>query len=159
MFIKGKKPRYVEEREEAEAIAQELGLKYVEPVPVLGYVPAGFPSEIPEDCIIEWVSLPEVPKGCFVFKAKGDSMSPTIRDGDYIVVKPVQDPELEIFSQKIVMYQDEWGEVALKRLKKKDGKYYLVPENPEYPTLEFDPERHRLLGKVLSIWRRFKLEE
>jgi len=152
MFIK--KPRWLEEREEQEALAKELGAILVEPVPVLGYVPAGFLTEIPEDAIIEWVQLPDIPKNSFVFIARGDSMSPIIRDGDYIVVVPNK----EIVSGNIVMYQNEWGEVSIKRLRRKNDKIYLVPENPEYPITEYDPQKHKIIGKVITAFRKLKLE-
>ena len=150
MFIK--KPRWLEEKEELEDMAQEFGAEIIHPVPVLGYIPAGFPTEIPDDAVIEWIYLPEVPKGSFVFKAKGDSMSPIIKDGDYIVVHPHRD----IVSGNIVVYQNEWGEVCVKRYRVKGGKVFLVPENPDYPTIEFDPEQHRIIGKVIDIWTRKK---
>jgi len=152
MFVK--KPHWLEEREEQEALAKELGAMLVEPVPVLGYVPAGFPTEIPEDAIVEWITLPDIPKNSFIFIAKGDSMSPIIRDGDYIVVVPNQ----EIVSGNIVMFQNDWGEVSVKRLRRKDGKLYLVPENPEYPVTEYDPQKHKILGRIIKAFRPIKLE-
>ncbi len=152
MFIK--KPYWLEREEEAQAFAKEFGAIYVKPVPVLGYVPAGFPSEIPEDAIIEYIHLPDIPDNCYVFIAKGDSMSPLIKEGDYIVVVNNQ----EIVSGNIVVYQNEWGEVSVKRFRRKDNKIFLVPENPEYPTIEFDPEKHRIIGKVLKAFRPIKLD-
>ena len=152
MFIK--KPYHVEKEEESRAFAEEIGAMYVKPVPVLGYVPAGFPSEIPDDAIIEWVTLPDIPEGSFVFIAHGDSMSPVIRDGDYVVVHPNR----EIVSGNIVMYQNEWGEVSIKRFRRKNDKIFFVPENPEYPIIEYNPEKHRILGKVIKAFRPIKLE-
>ncbi|MCX8041938.1 MAG: XRE family transcriptional regulator, partial [Thermodesulfobacteriaceae bacterium] len=115
-----RKPRWYEEKEELKAIAEELGGKYVEPVPVLGYVPAGFPSEIPGDAVVEWVALPEVPKGCVVLKAKGDSMFPLIKEGDYLIVRPLYGDTLPV--NKVVIYRNIWGETAVKRLRRKGGK-------------------------------------
>lgn len=126
--------------------------RIVEAVPVLGYLPSNFPSEIPEDAIIEWIYLPSSYPNSIVFKFKGDSMSPIIKDGDYVVISS----DIKISFGDIVVFIDEWQEIYIKRYRKKNNKIYLVSENPEYPIIEYDPKIHKILGKVTDIWVRKK---
>jgi len=121
-------------------------------IPVLGKIPAGFPHYVAEQ-IIEYIALPEVPENALAIIAKGDSMSPVIKDGDYVIflVMPI-----DIFSGDIVIVNNEWGETMIKRYRIKDNKPILVSENPEYPTIQ--PNKHyQILGKVISIWRKIKI--
>ncbi|NOZ67971.1 MAG: helix-turn-helix domain-containing protein [Deferribacteres bacterium] len=123
-----------------------------ESIPVLGRVPAGFPEHIPESDIIDYINIPEVPKGAYALIVKGDSMSPTFRDGDYVIFRPNE----EIRSGDIVIVNNEWGESMIKRYREKDGEKFLVSDNPEYPTLK--PNRHyQIMGKVIKGWRPLKV--
>ena len=121
-------------------------------IPVLGKIPAGFPHYVAEQ-IIEYIALPEVPENAFAIIAKGDSMSPVIKDGDYVIFLAMP---IDIFSGDIVIVNNEWGETMIKRYRIKDNKPILVSENPEYPTIQ--PNKHyQILGKVISIWRKIKI--
>ncbi|MBI3584240.1 MAG: helix-turn-helix transcriptional regulator [Nitrospinae bacterium] len=121
-------------------------------VPVLGRVPAGFPNEIPENEITEYVHLPDAPPGSFVLIVKGDSMSPKIKDGDYVIFKP----NGEIKSGDVIVVNNEYGETMLKKYYvDKNGDVLLVSENPEYPA--FKPNEHySIIGKVIDGWRKVK---
>jgi DNA polymerase V len=98
-------------------------------------ISAGFPSPA-EDYVQEQLDLHRLlvknQAATFFLKVKGDSMSGAgIKDGDLLVV----DRSKNAGSGKIVIAAWE-GELTVKRLKVKDKRVYLSPDNPDYP--EFD---------------------
>lgn len=120
------------------------------PVPVLGRVPAGFPDSITEE-IVEYISLPDAPKNSYALKVKGDSMLPTIREGDYVIF--IADGKYK--SGDVVIINNEFGESMVKRYRIKEGSPLLCSDNPDYPC--FKPnEQYRIIGKVVDIWSRRK---
>lgn len=120
-------------------------------VPVLGRVPAGFPDQISE-AIIEHISLPHAPHGSYALITKGDSMSPAIKDGDYVLFMP----NGEVRNGDVVVVNNEWGDTMLKRYREKDGEVFLTSDNSEYPSLK--PNKHyRIIGKVIGVWRKIKI--
>ena len=117
-------------------------------IPVLGSVPAGFPGLVSES-ILEYIYLPDVPKGSFALKVSGNSMSPTVNDGDYVIFVSPED----VKSGDIVIVNNEWGESFLKRYRVKDEIPLLSSDNPEYPTVRPN-ENYKIMGKVVDIWAR-----
>jgi SOS-response transcriptional repressor LexA len=55
-------------------------------IPVLGRVPAGFPDQIPSQEIIEYISCPDAQPSSYALIIKGDSITPTIKDDDYVSI-------------------------------------------------------------------------
>jgi repressor LexA len=45
------------------------------------------------------------------------------------------------------------GSVTLKRLRREDGKVFLVPENPEFKPIEV--KELRILGRVIGVLRKY----
>jgi repressor LexA len=45
------------------------------------------------------------------------------------------------------------GSVTLKRLRREDGKTFLVPENPAFRP--FEVENVRVLGRVIGVLRKY----
>lgn len=122
-------------------------------VPLVGYVPAGSPHEIFES-IGEEVELPQwmlEKGGDFVgFRVQGHSMKDAyIQDGDVVVVKRAANAEP---GEMVVALLDDLS-ITLKRLKKDRKKFWLVPENPEYPPIY---SSFQLVGKVIAVLRRYK---
>lgn len=120
-------------------------------IPVLGRVPAGIP-DIVEENVIEYIRCPEAPENSYAVIAKGESMAPTIRDGDYIIFTFGGN----IVSGDIIIVNNEWGETMLKRYREKEGKVFLTSDNPEYPTITPN-EHYKIIGKVVAVWRRIKI--
>ncbi len=116
-------------------------------VPVLNAeAPAGFPALPPEqDEIIDYIYLPNAPKKAYAVKVKGNSMSPTIKDGDYVIFVP----NAEIKNGDIVIARDEWNEVVLKRYRIKNGEVFLTSDNPEYPTIKPNSD-YQIIGRVMK---------
>jgi SOS-response transcriptional repressor LexA len=121
------------------------------PTPVLNKVPEKFPEHVSEETV-EYLSLPDVPRGAFSFVVKGESMSPAIRDNDYVIFIPKKD----IKNGDIIVANNEWGEFILRRYRKKNSNVLLVSDNPEYPLLK--PEKgYKIIGKVIAVWRKVKI--
>ena len=110
------------------------------PLPIyLANVQAGFPSPA-EDYLDKTLDLNELliahPAATFFVRVSGDSMRGAgIFSGDVLVV----DRSLEATDNKIVVALVN-GEFTVKRLKVRDGRIRLVPENPAYPILELKEE-------------------
>ena len=116
-------------------------------VPVISaQVPAGFPAMPPEDDYIEdYLYVPGVPKNSYAVRVKGNSMSPTIKDGDYVIFTP----SMKVKNGDIVIVRDEWNEVMLKRYRVKDGEVFLTSDNPEYPTVKPNGD-YKIIGRVIK---------
>jgi repressor LexA len=123
-------------------------------VPLVGIVPAGNPQEIFES-LGEEIELPQwmVEKGGDImgFRVQGESMKDAyIQEGDVVVVKRAANADP---GEMVVAYLKTDGAITLKRLKKDNEKYWLVPENPEYQPI-YDP--FELVGKVVGVLRRYR---
>lgn len=103
-------------------------------IPVLGTIPAGIPIEAIEDILdYEEISEDMATKGeYFALKVKGDSMIPTIKDGDIVIVKQQDDAE----SGKICVVMINGFDATLKEIKKDPMGLWVLPHNP---SSEFKP--------------------
>ena len=106
----------------------------------LATVPAGFPSPA-DDFIDRKLDLNEHlikhPAATFFVRVYGDSMREAgMESGDILIVDRALEPQ----SGNVVIASLD-GELTVKRLKKKNGKILLVPENPDYQSLEITPDR------------------
>ncbi len=101
----------------------------------LSRVPAGFPSPA-DDFLDHALDLNEFlvkrPSSTFFVRVKGDSMTGSgIFSGDVLIV----DRSLEAKDQSVVVALLN-GEFTVKRMVKRLGKIFLMPENPRYPAVE-----------------------
>jgi DNA polymerase V len=117
----------------------------------LYYVPisAGFPSPA-EDYVQEQLDLHKLvvrnPPATFFLKVKGNSMvGAGIHDGDLLVVDRSKSP----VSGKIVIAAWE-GELTVKRLKIKNKRAYLVPDNPDYPEFDITDSEETVIWGVVT---------
>jgi len=124
-------------------------------IPILGYVLAGEPLEI-QDILepIDSITIPEneskgVSFGLFV---RGDSMKDLgVEDGDIILVNA--NSPVESGSLVIAMIDNK---VTFKKLKKENGKIFLVPANENYEPIELTPNMDIKLYKVIMAIKRKK---
>jgi len=124
-------------------------------IPILGYVAAGEPLEI-QDILepIDTITIPEneskgVSFGLFV---RGDSMKDLgVEDGDIILVNA--NSPVESGSLVIAMIDNK---VTFKKLKKENGKIFLVPANENYEPIELTPNMDIKLYKVIMAIKRKK---
>ena len=141
--------------ENSQIAVEDILEKYPEtmharPVPVInGHVPAGFPDiPLQQEQIVDYLYLPDIPKNSLAIKVKGESMSPTIRDDDYVVFVPAGIADLT--NGDVVIVRNEWNELVVKRFRIKNGEIYLTSDNPEYPTIKPN-ENYKIVGKVIQI--------
>lgn len=115
--------------------------------------PAGFPSPAADELeepidLGEW--LIEQPAGSYVMRVDGHSMTGAgINDGDLIVVSRAKAPRPGHIVVALVQ-----GDRTLKRLKRMDGRLWLVPEAESYPPTVVD-EFVEIWGVVVGLARRY----
>lgn len=103
----------------------------------------------------EWITSSGAnPKYCKIFKAQGDSMMPTINDGDLVVLDTTWPIERIIDNHIYALWDEDY--LKLKRLVKDNFKkeFHIKSDNPNYKevVLSFDEaERNKVivLGKVI----------
>lgn len=119
-------------------------------IPLLGKIPAGVAIEATE--IIEgYIDTPEsqIKEGqYFYLKVQGDSMiGSRIFEGDLVLVKKQSDVE----SGEIAVVRTNSHDATLKRVKKINGQYFLLPDNPKYEPIIISEEGAEIVGKVIKV--------
>lgn len=106
-----------------------------------GYVPMYFKNNNKNDSF-------------FALKCKGNSMNPTLKDGDTVFIK--QQPTVEDGEIAAVLVDDETA-ATLKRVKHLNNQVLLMPDNTEgFTPIVLDKEHPgRILGKVVESRRLF----
>lgn len=127
-------------------------------IPVLGRVAAGYGKEAVEEVIGQIEISPSMAaKGdYFGLLIKGDSMIPTLYDGDTVIVQRVDDAE----SGDLVIALVNGHDATCKRLQKYAEGIALIPQNPVYEPMRFteseiDTTPVKILGKVIEMRRKF----
>jgi len=121
----------------------------------LSSVQAGFPSAA-DDYLDRKIDLNEHlikhPAATFFVKVKGDSMiGAGIYSGNMLIVDRSEDPKNNSIVVAILN-----GEFTVKRLHKKEGKIFLIAENPNYKLIEIAPNMDfEVWGVVLHAIRSF----
>ena len=127
-------------------------------IPVLGTIPAGVPIEAIEDVIdYEEISEEMAKTGdYFALKVRGDSMLPTIKDGDVVIVKKQDDAD----SGKICVVMINGFDATLKEIKKDPQGVWVLPHNPStefkpsfYSNTEIESVPVRIIGVAVEIRR------
>ena len=134
---------------------QENSKKSINEIPVLGKIAAGTPIEAIQNEVSR-VALPEsLSKNGehFGLKVSGDSMIEAgIKDGDTIVVKKTNIAN----SGQIVVALIDDHEAMLKRIRKKGKVIALESANKRYETKIFGPDRVKVQGVLVSLYRNFQ---
>jgi DNA polymerase V len=135
---------------------QQIQKIHVDDISILHYAggaPCSPPRLIEDDIDTDlhfskyWVPNPT---DSYSITARGDSMTGAlIFDGDMLVI----DCSLEPSPNKIVV---AWlnGDLTVKKLVRKNGSYFLFPENPTYEPIPIrEEDDFRVLGVVTSVHR------
>ena len=119
-------------------------------VPVLGNVAAGSPI-LAQECIEDYLTFDTdgLEGEHFALRVRGESMlNAGILPDDLVVVHRQQDARNgEIV---VALFEDE---ATVKTLSRKDGKVWLLPENPDYEPI--DGTYAEIIGKVVAVVRRY----
>ena len=116
-------------------------------IPIVGVVTAGVPILAVENQ--EGTMAWEGDADCFALRVRGDSMiGAGILSGDKVVVRPQQNAD---HGQIVVALIEE--EATVKRLSKKDGQIWLLPENDAYSPI--DGTNAQILGIVKAVVREY----
>ena len=115
-------------------------------IPVVGVVTAGYPILAVEN---QEGTMPWHESGCFALKVRGDSMiNAGILDGDKVVVRPQSTAN----NGQIVVARIE-DEATVKRLWRKNGEIWLMPENENYDPI--DGTHAEIIGIVRGVVREY----
>ena len=125
-----------------------------EEIPVLGKIAAGTPIEAIQNEVSR-IALPEeLGKNGehFGLKVSGDSMIEAgINDGDTIIIKKTHTAN----NGQIVVALIDDHEAMLKRIRKKGKVVALESANKKYETKIFGPDRVKVQGILVSLYRNF----
>ena len=116
-------------------------------IPVIGVVTAGVPILAYEnqEGTMAWDGEP----GCFALRVRGDSMiNAGILNGDKVVVRPQQTAN----DGQIVVARIG-DEATVKRLRRRNGQIWLLPENDAYEPI--DGSEAELIGLVKAVVREY----
>ena len=123
-------------------------------IPVLGKIAAGTPVEAIQNEVSR-IPLPsniEKNGEFFGLKVQGDSMIEAgINDGDTVIVKKADTAE----NGKIVVALIDDHEAMLKRIRRKGKTVALESANRNYETKIFGPDRVKVQGILVSLYRNF----
>ena len=123
-------------------------------IPVLGKIAAGTPVEAIQNEVAR-IPLPnnlEKNGEYFGLKIQGDSMIEAgINEGDTVIVKKTDTAD----NGKIVVALIDNHEAMLKRIRRKDKTIALESANKNYETKIFGPDRVKVQGILVSLYRNF----
>ena len=124
-------------------------------IPVLGKIAAGTPVEAIQNEVSR-IPLPaniEKDGEFFGLKVQGDSMIEAgINDGDTVIVKKADIAD----NGKIVVALIDDHEAMLKRIRRKGKTVALESANRNYETKIFGPDRVKVQGILVSLYRNFQ---
>ena len=116
-------------------------------IPIVGVVTAGVPILAIEnqEGTMAWDGDPS----CFALRVRGESMiGAGILDGDRVIVRPQQTAE----DGQIVVARIG-DEATVKRLSRKNGEIWLLPENPAFAPI--DGSEAEIIGIVKALCRAY----
>ena len=126
----------------------------IKEIPVLGKIAAGTPIEAIQNEVSK-VTLPEILNNNgdhFGLKISGDSMIDAgINDGDTVIIKKTSTAN----NGQIVVALIDGHEAMLKRIRKKGKIVALESANKRYETKIFGPDRVKVQGVLVSLYRNF----
>jgi DNA polymerase V len=124
-------------------VSEELRLPLVD-----AYISAGFPSPA-DDYLEAKLDLNKLlirnPSSTFFARVRGTSMQDVgIHDGDILIIDKSLSPS---HNSVLICFID--GEFTVKKIQKKNGDLYLMPQNKEFAPIKVDKESDfRLWGVV-----------
>ena len=132
---------------------ERSGGEAVRNVPIVGSVAAGTPLLAVENIegVIpvhtDWAKGEEL----FCVRVKGESMMPTLWDGDYLLIRR----QATVENDAIAVALTE-GEVVVKRVVRTGHHLTLKPDNDAFPTrtVNLKQQTVQILGKAVGVYRK-----
>ncbi|KSV16333.1 hypothetical protein DA01_03625 [Dehalococcoides mccartyi] len=137
----------------AQAISRRMD--DIEFIPVIGYIPAGYPELVDEEAASDYVPVPKellknASKRVYALRVSGESLKGDgIENGDIIIV----DKDSEMFEGKIYAVRTAHNEVTAKHLYLNNGQIILRSSNGDYKDLVMT--NADILGRVIASIKRF----
>jgi len=120
-------------------------------IPLYTQPPTGLES-LAASMVKDFISMPGIPADCFAFEYSGDFMSPTIRDGDIVIIQPGK----QAVSGDIILIVGQWGDSFLRRYRRKGEEVFCSADNSSYSTFKVD-RKTIVIGIVRAVWRKIKI--
>tara|TARA_B110000014_G_scaffold245768_1_gene217973 strand:+ start:610 stop:1290 length:681 start_codon:yes stop_codon:yes gene_type:complete len=133
----------------------ENSKRNINDIPVLGKIAAGTPLEAIQNEVSRVMLPEELSKDGehFGLKVSGDSMIEAgINDGDTVIVRKANTAN----NGQIVVALIDDNEAMLKRIRKKGKVVALESANKRYETKIFGPDRVKVQGVLVSLYRNFQ---
>jgi len=99
----------------------------------------------------DFICMPDIAADCFAFEYSGDFMSPTIRDGDIVIMQPGK----QAVSGDIILIVGQWGDSFLRRYRRRGGEVFCSSDNSSYSAFKLDTKT-KVIGAVCAVWRKIK---
>ncbi|MFH8093217.1 MAG: S24 family peptidase [Candidatus Aenigmatarchaeota archaeon] len=120
------------------------------PIRILGSVRAGEPNEVFQKTVGYLMANVNDPDNHFYLQVVGDSMSPTLLDQDYVLVRFQNTAN----NNQIVVAGMNGSEATVKRLKMIGPDMFLFPDNENYEPIKLCDELHPyIVGVVVGLFR------
>lgn len=134
---------------------QKVDTNSFQKVPLIGTIACGTPifaEENIEDYVPIYFSENLKKENVFALRCKGNSMEPTLLNGDIVFIQ--KQPTVEDGEIAAVLID---GEATLKRVKHIDNKVLLIPDNTNgfQPIVLDQKNPGKILGKVIESRRQF----
>ena len=122
-------------------------------IPYYGKIHAGEPALLPEHregfLTMDRRFVPS--EQAYFLKVKGDSMiGRGINNGDYVMVNPTAVPD-----EGAVIAARFGEEATVKTLHHRDGQTVLEPANPAYEVRILPPNRVKIQGRLIGLYRKY----
>lgn len=120
-------------------------------VPILGEIACGDPLYVEENFDGYRVEpKSNIPSGnTYYLKAKGDSMSPTVPQDAFVLIREQSDVENGEIAAVLV---NDDSEATLKRVRKSNGTIMLIPDNNKYdPIIVNESYPCKILGRAIRF--------
>lgn len=106
-----------------------------------------------DDIVIGSIDLPNISRDCKIIRANGDSMIPTICDGNWIAIREVYDFDDVFYGQIYVVVTSEYRMIKyVRKYEQDEGNYFLLRSaNPNYDDITMRKDKIRKLFIVENI--------
>lgn len=100
-----------------------------------------------QDRIVGVIDLPQLSTSSNIVRVSGDSMSPVIKNGGFIGIRPINDHRNIFWGQIYVIVMEDYRMVKFLRRHNDNSKVILHSANPDYDDMEVS--RNDILGLYL----------